>query len=445
MKATTTKKRTSTSQPSPTPASKHLEVLLNDKHVGVIERTQTGKQRLVYDRDWMANPKAIPVSHSLPLTKKTHDTTTTANFMWGLLPDNGITLDAWGRRYKVSPNNPFGLLAAVGEDCPGAIQLIEPDADLSKREGVKWINEKDLGERVKALRADPGAARSTDDKGRVSLPGAQTKTALYKTGDKWGVPNGRTPTTHILKPEPTALPGLAANEHFTLLLLRELGLPSPNSQVLNCAGIPVFVTQRYDRFVASDGMVRRIHQEDMCQALGLPPSRKYQSDGGPGIPEIMEVLRFSEKPDEDRDRFMRAQALNFVVGNGDAHAKNYSILYAAGGRYRLAPFYDVACLGVFHKNPSPIELAMTIGGERLLKRIQPKHWRKAAQNASYDEDRALAHVRDLLARIPGMTLAVRSICAKEKLKLDVIDTVIDNLWPRIRSLSEIYGVEMMDI
>jgi serine/threonine-protein kinase HipA len=189
--------------------------------------------------------------------------------------------------------------------------------------------------------------------------------------------------------------------------------------------------------------VKRIHQEDMCQAMGLPPSKKYQSDGGPGIPDIMDVLSFSENPDEDRDRFMRAQALNFVVANSDAHAKNYSILYAPGGRYRLAPLYDVACLGVFHRDAPSIELAMTIGSERRLKKILPRHWTKLADNAGYDGDRALAHVRDLLARIPGMALAVRASCAKERLNLTVIDAVIDNLWPRIRALADIYGVEFM--
>ena len=363
--------------------------------------------------------------------------------MWGLLPDNPLTLDAWGKRYKVSPNNLFGLLAAVGEDCPGAIQLIEPGADLARREGVTWISEKDVAERIKALRADPGAARTMDDKGRVSLPGAHTKTALYKTGERWGVPNGRTPTTHILKPEPAAYPGLASNEHFTSLLLRELGLPSPTTQVINYGGIPVFITQRYDRFVGKDGMVRRIHQEDMCQAMGLPPQKKYQDEGGPGIPQIMEVLRYSEDAEEDRDRFMRSQALNFVVANTDAHGKNYSILYAQGGKFRLAPLYDVACLGAYAEGRSSLELAMTVGGERLLKRIKPKHWTKVAVSSGYDPDRALAHVRDLLAKLPGMSLAIRAECIKQRLDLKLIDHVVDALWERARLLAEIYGAELM--
>ncbi len=443
MKPTKTKTTKSTSEPSQTPASKHLEALLNDKHAGIIERTKTGKQRLVYDEEYVANPRAIPISRSLPLTKRTHDTTSTANFMWGLLPDNPLTLDAWGKRYKVSPNNPFGLLAAVGEDCPGAIQLIEPGTDIAKCEGVTWLSEKNVAERIKALRADPGAARTMDDKGRVSLPGAQTKTALYKTGEKWGVPNGRTPTTHILKPEPAAYPGLASNEHFTSLLLRELGLPSPTTQVVDYGGIPVFITQRYDRLIGRDGMVRRIHQEDMCQAMGIPPQKKYQSEGGPGIPQIMEVLRYSEDADVDRDRFMRSQALNFVVANTDAHGRNYSILYGQGGRFRLGPLYDVACLGAYAESQTSLELAMSIGGERLLQQIKPKHWTKVAISSGYDPERAVAHVRDLLARLPGMALAVRSECSKQQLDLKIIDQVIDALWGRAKLLTDVYGAEFL--
>jgi serine/threonine-protein kinase HipA len=441
----------STSAPSPIRDSRHLDVLLNDKHVGIIERTDAGTQRLIYDDVWHNNPRAIPLSRSLPTTKKRHDTTTTANFMWGLLPDNRVTLDRWAAEYKVSATNPFGLLAAVGEDCPGAVQLVRPDVDLATREGVSWITEDDLAERIKELRADPGATRRAKDKGRVSLAGAQAKTALYRTAERWGIPNGRTPTTHILKPEPGGYPGFALNEHFTLLLLREIGLPSPDSEAIVSGGVPVLITKRYDRFIAKNGLVTRVHQEDMCQAMGIPPSRKYQSDGGPGIPEIMDILRHSDDPATDRDRFMRAQAFNFVVGNGDAHARNYSILYRAGGAFRLAPFYDVACLMIYAQDVDAMELAMTIGGERHIARIGPKHWQKSAKLSGFDEDRALAHVRDLIARIPGMALSVRRTCAAEQfglhpskqLGLGTIDRIIDAVWQRVRHISMQFGSEPM--
>lgn len=390
----------STSMKSSTRGLDHLDVYLNDKKIGEIEKTTTGKQRFVYIDEYMKSNKAIPISHAIPLTKQRHDTTTTANFMWGLLPDNALVLQRWATKYGVSPNNPFGLLSAVGEDCPGAIQLIHLGLDFAGRQGVAWISQDDLESRIKDLKADPAAARQANDTGRISLPGAQTKTALYKTGDRWGVPKGRTPTTHILKPEP--IEGLASNEHFTLLLMRSTGLPTVDSEVVDIAGIPTFITARYDRFVPKSGQVRRIHQEDMCQALGIPPGKKYQAEGGPGIPEIMNILRHSNSPQIDRDRFMRAQAFNLIVGNGDAHAKNFSILYASGGAYRLAPFYDVICLDAK-------EMAMTIGGEKRVDSILPRHWHQASRMVGYDSEKAVANMRDLIARIPGTALGIRDL------------------------------------
>jgi serine/threonine-protein kinase HipA len=357
--------------------------------------------------------------------------------MWGLLPDNELILQRWGIENKVSPKHPFGLLAAVGEDCPGAIQLLKPGIDPIGREGIKWLSDEDFIERIKKLKADPAAVRQPDDTGRISLPGAQIKTALYRdrSGKRWGVPQGRTPTTHILKPEP--ITGLATIEHFTLLLMRGVGMSAAESEVLLVDDIPVFVTTRYDRYSANRGPVRRIHQEDMCQALGLPPAKKYQNEGGPGIPEIMDVLRFSSSPQEDRSRFIRAQAFNMLVGNGDAHAKNYSLLYTAGGAFRLSPFYDFIFL-------NSKQLAMTIGGEREVDKILPRHWERMARLAGYDKDKAIAQVRDLIARLPGAALSVREACVGSDASMKTIDDTIAKLWDRVRTLSYTYGSELIE-
>ena len=433
----------STSTPLSIQDSSHLDVLLNDKHVGIIERTPAGKYRLIYNSEWHSSPKAIPISYSMPTTREKHDTTTTTNFMWNLLPDNRAALDRWANEYKVSANNPYALLAAVGEDCPGAIQLIRPDSDIAGREGVDWITNGELVERVQMLKTDPGATRKAQDKGRASLAGAQAKTALYKTSDRWGVPNGRTPTTHILKPEPSHLPGFAVNEHFSLLLMRNVGLPTPDSEVMMLGGTPVFVTRRYDRYTATSGGVRRIHQEDMCQALGLPPGKKFQEDGGPGIPDIMELLKHSADPLEDSNRFMRAQAMNFVLGNGDAHAKNFSIVYRQGGVFRLAPFYDVASMLIYTKDAARMELAMTVGGHRGMMDVLPKHWMKAAKLVGFNEELAVAHVRDLIARVPGMALAVRYDLSNLQSGLQTVDQIIDAIWKRTLVLARTYGSELM--
>ena len=232
-----------------------------------------------------------------------------------------------------------------------------------------------------------------------------------RDGARWGVPSGRMPTTHILKPESPRFPGLAANEHFCLQLARAAGLPSVGSEVLHIGKANVFVSERYDRFRESGSKtILRLHQEDCCQALGVAPQKKYQSEGGPGIPEIMELLRFSKSPEIDRDRFMRAQAFNFVIAGTDAHAKNYAILYEPSGAYRLMPLYDVISFLPYHTDKSQLKLAMTIGGRRQTAEIKPQHWQRTAERCGYPVERMLQTVRELLETIPDLAVKVRKDC-----------------------------------
>ena len=181
---------------------------------------------------------------------------------------------------KPSPHNPFALLAAIGEDCPGAVQIAPPGHDFGTRERVKWLAKGDLEKRITALKNDAGAGRLESDTGQFSLAGSQEKTALYRVNNRWGVPQGRTPTTHILKPETGRVSHVASNEHFCLQLARRCGLPAALSEVQIIADIPVIIVARFDR-IRVGRLVRRIHQEDMCQALGK--RQKYQQEGGPGI------------------------------------------------------------------------------------------------------------------------------------------------------------------
>ena len=184
------------------------------------------------------------------------------------------------------------------------------------------------------------------------------------------------PTTHILKPETGRVAHIASNEHFCLQLARNCGLPAALSEVQTFADIPVIIVERFDRVRAGD-LVRRIHQEDMCQALGK--REKYQQEGGPGIYDIMGLLRFSDNADLDRSRFMRAQAFNYLIAGTDAHARNYSIIYAPGGAFRLAPLYDVISdLPYRRKRGAKSKLAMSIGGTRVINEIMPRHWKRQA-------------------------------------------------------------------
>lgn len=420
--------------------TKTLKVLLTDKEVGEVTQRANGGYRFEYDPEWQRNPRHIPLSRSMPLQQQRHGVRPIMNFMWGLLPDNERILDEWAKRFRVSARNPFALLSAVGEDCPGAVQLVPPDAELQGRESVMRLTRKELEARMIALRDNPGAGRLAEDAGQFSLAGAQAKTALYRIKNSWAVPQGRTPTTHIFKPETGRIRHIASNEHFCLELARRLDLPAAISKVEVIGGVPVIIIERYDRIRRVRG-VFRVHQEDMCQALGVNPFRKYQQEGGPTIKHVMTLLLDSANPAIDRDRFMRAQALNFVIAGTDAHARNYSIVYAPGGAFRLAPLYDVISDLPYGGDRPESSLAMAIDGRRILREILPRHWQAMAQDTNFDSDRALAHVRDIIARAPDEAAALLARLREQGLTNETLDRLARELAVRCKGLERTYGAE----
>ncbi|WP_334149982.1 type II toxin-antitoxin system HipA family toxin [Hyphomicrobium sp.] len=405
-----------------------LEVRIADAPAGQVIQRAGGTYRFEYDSAYTDDPASIPLSYCMPMTQRVHGTRPIGNWMWGLLPENEVTLNRWAQRYRVSARNPFALLAAIGEDCPGAVQLAAPGFDFAGRGGVQWISASNLAARIRALLRDPGAGRLAEDTGQFSLAGAQSKTALYRTGQRWGVPNGRTPTTHILKPESQQFPGIAANEHFCLELARAAGLPAVRSEVQVYDGIPTLIVERFDRYRdRRDGLIKRIHQEDCCQALGVHPSHKYQAQGGPGVPEIMDLLRFTKAPEADRDRFMQAQVFNCLIGGTDAHAKNYSILYEPGGAFRLTPLYDLISFLPYHRRRSQLTLAMTIGGRKAIDEIGRSHWERTAARCGYDSGRTVAYVRDLTASLPDLAATVRRALHKSGVRHEILDRLVDQI------------------
>ena len=349
--------------------------------------------------------EAYPLSLSMPLVVDEHEHARIEPWLWGLLPDNDAILARWGQRFHVSPRNPFALLGAVGEDCPGAIQLLRPERVEETLHGdahhVEWLTETDVAERLRTLRNDQAAWRMARDVGQFSLAGAQPKTALLHDGRRWGVPHGPTPTTHILKPPIGILPGHAQNEHLCLALARALGLPAAGSEIVGFEDEVAIVVERYDR-VRTAGAIRRLHQEDMCQILGLPPTKKYQNEGGPGCAEISEAIRtHSGEPEEDARTFARAVILNWIIGGTDAHAKNFSMLIGAGGRARLAPLYDVASTLPYDFDPRKLKMANRIGGKYRLEEISSRHWVGFASEVRLPATEVLDMARTMAEGLPG--------------------------------------------
>ena len=289
-------------------STKELTVLINSRIIGMIEQTAEGKFRFAYNEAYRQSATAIPLSLSMPLTASEHPDNVIRPFIWGLLPDNDETLNQWGHRFSVSPRNPFDILSHVGEDLPGAVQVVPPEKldDLKQREGVTRLSSKALAQRFADLMRMPGATQFTQDGGQFSLAGAQRKKALYLVSGKWYEPRGRTPSTCIVKPSMQDLPGQVENEMFCLRLAPRLGLPAPQCWIEHFGNIKVIVVERYDRrrligkrvlpLDTAGGEVHRIHQEDCCQALGVDPRDKYQNQGGPGMTQIMALLSGSGRP-----------------------------------------------------------------------------------------------------------------------------------------------------
>jgi serine/threonine-protein kinase HipA len=457
-----------------------LSVVVAGRELGRVERERKkNRLRFIYTEDWRRSTTAFALSLSMPLAAAEHGHTAIDAFLWGLLPDNEIILERWARRFQVSARNPFALIAHVGEDCPGAVQFVAPDraAPLASEPTlqVAWLDELDIAHRIRALQADQAAWRATTDVGQFSLAGAQPKTALFYDGKRFGVPAGRTPTTHIMKPPMAKLDGQCENEHICLTLARTLGLPSASSRVQRFGEETVIVVERYDRAatstlaataaaqaassaadaaaatdpqqaadaaaqaaaaaaraaalatLAESQPVLRLHQEDLCQALAFLPSSKYQSEGGPTPRRIVELLRIhSSSQHDDVATFVEALAFNWLIGGTDAHAKNYSLLHGAGGRIRLAPLYDlVSALPYFE--PRKIKLAMKIGGTYRMHDIGAGQWQMLAHELELDEAQTLSRVSRLAERMPDAVAAVRAQARRDGLEHSVVGRLCELL------------------
>lgn len=341
-----------------------------------------------YEDTWLSRRDAFPLSLSLSLAAREHPNRVVEPYLWNLLPDNHSTLVSWAKRFNVKLN-PFSLLENVGEDVAGAAQFVRPDRLHEVMQGeqgqVQWIDEAELARRIRELRIDKSSWSQVGDVGYFSLPGAQPKMALLNENGRWGIPSGRIPTTHIIKPPIPEFADFAQNEHFCLRLASAIGLPTANTSVQSFRDEQVFVTERFDR-IRFQGQLIRVPAEDLCQALGVHPEDKYQNRGGP-TPETIFKLLLSEstQSEEDCARFFDALVFNALIGGTDAHAKNYTILHGSG-RVRLAPLYDIASAFPYY-DVKKLKLAMKIGSHYEPTSINARDWDRLGNVAGIDSPR----------------------------------------------------------
>lgn len=380
---------------------KRLLVFLHGTLAGTLDQDVDGLLVFTYDRRWLESVDSVPLSRSLPLRPEPFEGREARPFFAGILPDEGPRQRV-AAILGVSERNDFALLEGIGGDCAGAVSLLTPGADSTPGVGGGSARLLDDAELVRIVTDLPRRPLMAGIEGvRLSLAGAQDKLAVVVGGtdQQIGLPSGPTPSTHILKPEPDRFPGLVANEAFCLGLARAVGLRAPPASIRTVGGRPCLLVERYDRTRRSDGTMARIHQEDFCQALGFPPERKYQQEGGPLLRDCIGLLRsWSTAPVLDIRDFLDGLIFNVLIGNADAHGKNHSLLYQ-GGERRLAPLYDLVCTLAW---PELSKIpAMKIGRSETLDSITVDHWRRMA-----DESRlGWPLLRERVERMAGRVVA----------------------------------------
>lgn len=381
--------------------SDQLEVLVHGVSAGLVTRDAGGRLRFEY-RETYCRKDATPLSLSMPVQLRDWAHREVHPWLRGLLPDNENVLARWGRQFQVSPSSPFGLLGTpIGRDCAGAVQFRRQGADPASVSSIDWIDEAEVARRIRELQTDHAAwtPRSATS-GQFSLAGAQAKMALRLEGDRWGVPSGDEPTTHILKPAISGLVDHDINEHLCLAAASALGLGAARSSVRRFEDEAALVVERYDR-VEVAGRLVRVHQEDFCQALGVQPEAKYQNEGGPSPAAIAKLLRASlpaRAATEAVWSFAEGLAWNWLVAGTDAHAKNYSVLLA-GSDVAFAPLYDIASALPYGRHEREMKLAMKIGGKYDV-HLAYNTWRRAAKELGLPADALEARVKELATYAP---------------------------------------------
>lgn len=424
-----------------------LIVWMNGVEVATWQEPVNAPPRLLYATSWLKSAAPRPLSLSLPLLPDgvAHRGQVVRDYFDNLLPDNTAIRSRIRNRFGTRTTGTFDLLQAIGRDCVGAVQLLPRNAAPDDLHSIHFrpLTDADVAALLRGVTALPvpgGRPRDTDEF-RISIAGAQEKTGLLKHGQTWGLPTGSTPSTHIFK-LPLGLVGnmeadmhlSVENEWLCMHLIGAFGIPVANTVMGTFQDQRALIVERFDRRLAKDGTWwLRLPQEDMCQVFGLPPSSKYETDGGPGILEIMDLLRQSEES-TDRATFFKTQILFWMLAATDGHAKNFSMYIEAGGRFRLTPIYDVLSVypilgrGPGKLDPRDAQLAMSLRGKnrhRQLVGIRRRHWNETARKCGIKLG-AEPWIGELLAQVEPAIAQVEQLLPPT-FPREVADPIFDGL------------------
>lgn len=398
--------------------SPSLDVYLGAERVGSLTRPGSGRLSFTYETD----SAEARLSVSLPVQPARFPNARTRPFFEGLLPE-GASREQIARLRGLSPDNAFGLLAEIGAECAGAVVIVPGGTSLpsAAMSGVAWLTDDELAARIADLPTHPlGVGADV----RLSLGGVQEKLLVTRTADgRFGKPSCGIPSTHLIKPSTDTWEGIAINEAFCIRLAQSCNLPTVAFELVDRWSVSCLVVERFDRVTdAASGTIHRLHQEDMCQALGRLPSEKYQAERGPSCADVTALLRAeSAAPALDINTFVRAVAFNYLIGNSDAHGKNFALLYGAGGP-RLAPLYDLVCTAAY---PDVISrMAMFVGAEDDPGAVTDASWLQLAVDCGVNGPLVVRAIRELAERIRFGAAALAQTARSEGWHAPIIDEIV---------------------
>ncbi|WP_193369656.1 type II toxin-antitoxin system HipA family toxin [Pelagibius marinus] len=390
-----------------------LLLYLNNRLVGQLAKEPSGAIDFRYNASWLNWEQAIPVSLSLPLREDPYRGEPVAAVFENLLPDSEPLRRRVAEKVGSRGTDAYSLLAAIGRDCVGALQFVADGTgegiDSTEIEGEP-VDEVAIEKVLRNLAQAP-LGLDRDDDFRISVAGAQEKTALLRYEGQWLKPRGTTPTTHLFKTQIGQLPNgidlsnSVENEYYCLKLFEAFELPVNKAEIQTFGETTALVIERFDRRWTRDGRLLRVPQEDCCQALSIPPSRKYQSDEGPGIVDILNLLKGSDTPAEDQKLVLKTQILFWLIGATDGHAKNFSIFLRPGGSYSLTPLYDILSaqpsLDAGQIERKQMKLAMSVGDNNRYRidQIHSRHFIQTAERAGLPK----AIVREAIEEVRAQT------------------------------------------
>jgi serine/threonine-protein kinase HipA len=398
-----------------------LQVLMNGLLVGRLERLGNGGLRFSYAPSWREHPGARPISLSLPLSSAQHEGTVVYNFFDNLLPDNPRIRARIQARFQAPTDQPFDLLANIGRDCIGAIQICDEIEGDVKQISAEPLSDQAIASLLQNYQQAPLGMDELSDDFRISIAGAQEKSALLFHEGRWCRPLGTTPTSHILKlpigvieHQQMDLSQSCENEWLCAQLVKAFGLPVAPCYIHHFAEVKVLVVERFDRQLSPDKTwLMRLPQEDLCQALGFSPNLKYQSDGGPGIANIMKLLLASHTATADRELFFKSQVIFWLLAAIDGHAKNFSVFLEPVGRYRLTPLYDIMSAHplMAHKQlqAQKIKMAMALIGKNNhyhWQQAQRRHFISTAEAIRFNPKTAETILNTVLDQVDTVIFAV---------------------------------------